>query len=309
VTRLTHFGLDTGRVDEQLRVGLIGAGNWAQRLHAPGLANHPGVRLTSVWARRRDAAESLAHSYCAEIADDPASLIAEVDAVAFAVPPAVQAELALQAVKAGKHVIVEKPLASTLDEAERLAGAIADAGVASLVVLVRRFAQETVEWLTDLRSLGGWVGGNAQWMSGALLSDEYVNSMWRHENGALLDIGPHVIDLMDAALGKVTDIVAAIKGPLDLWHILLTHQGGATSTITISLKMPLRPTVVDFSVYGDHGYRTLPGRDSPADQCYAALLDDFVAMVHSGTTTHPCDAQRGLHLQRIITAIGEKITP
>jgi predicted dehydrogenase len=295
-------------VDEQVRVGLIGAGGWAQRIHAPGLANHPGVRLTSVWARRRDAAEPLAHSYCAEIADDPASLISQVDAVAFAVPPAVQAELALQAVKAGRHVILEKPIGSTLDEAERLADAIADAGVVSLVALVRRFAPETVEWLSGLQSTGGWVGGNAQWMSGALLSDDYANSAWRHENGALLDIGPHVIDLMDAALGEVTDVVAATRGPRDLWHILLRHAGGATSTITISLKMPLRPTVVDFSVYGDHGYRTLPGRESPADQCYTALLDDFVAMVHSGTVTHPCDAQRGLHIQRIITTITQKIT-
>ncbi|MBP2321466.1 putative dehydrogenase [Kibdelosporangium banguiense] len=293
-------------MDEQLRVGLIGAGNWAQRIHAPGLANHPGVRFTSVWARRRDAAESVAHSYCAEIADDPSSLIDSVDAVAFAVPPAVQAELALQAVKAGKHVIVEKPLAASLGEAERLAGAIADAGVASLVALIRRFAHETVEWLDDLRSHGGWVGGNAQWMSGALLSDDYVNSAWRHESGALLDIGPHVIDLMDAALGQVTDVVAATRGPLDLWHILLAHAGGATSTITMSLKMPLRPTVVDFSVYGDYGYRRLPGRVGPADQCYAALLDDFVAMVHSDTTSHPCDAQRGLHLQRLIATITER---
>jgi predicted dehydrogenase len=295
-------------VDEQVRIGLIGAGGWAQRIHAPGLANHPGVRLTSVWARRRAAAEPLAHAYCAEIADDPAALFAQVDAVAFAVPPAVQAELALAAVKAGKHVILEKPIGSTLDEAGRLAGAIADAGVASIVALVRRFAPETVEWLAGLHSAGGWVGGNAQWMSGALLSEDYVDSAWRHENGALLDVGPHVIDLMDAALGEVTEVVAATHGPRDLWHILLGHTGGATSTITISLKMPLRPTVVDFSVYGEHGYRTLPGRESPADECYASLVDDFVAMVHSNTPTHPCDAARGLHIQRVINAITSKIT-
>ncbi len=38
------------------------------------------------------------------------------------------------------------------------------------------------------------------------------------------------------------------------------------------------------------------------------MLDDFVAMVHSGTTEHPCDAQRGLHLQRVIEAITEKVS-
>jgi len=256
--------------------------------------------LTSVWARRRDAAEPLAHAYCAEIADDPASLISQVDAVAFAVPPAVQAELALQAVKAGKHVILEKPIGSTVDEAERLAGAIADAGVASLVALVRRFAPETVEWLAGLRSVGGWVGGNAQWMSGALLSDDYANSAWRHENGALLDIGPHVIDLMDAALGEITDVVAATVSDTGLWQLILRHEGGATSTVSLCLSLPLQPAFADLTVFGVNGARTLTNRDTPALECFTNLLDDFVAMVHSGTTAHECDVRRGLHLQRII---------
>jgi predicted dehydrogenase len=271
------------------------------------LADHPGVRLVSVWARRPEAAAEIANGYGAQIAKDPAELIAEVDAVAFAVPPAVQAELALTAVKAGRHVILEKPLGSTLDEAERLAGAIADTGVASIMALVRRFAHETSEWLTDVRKLGGLAGGSAQWLSGALLSPDYADSQWRHEHGALLDIGPHVIDLMDAALGPITEVIAATRGTHDLWHMMFAHEGGATSTISISLKLPLRPTVVDLGVYGEHGYRSLPGRDSPADKCYTALLDDFVAMIHSGTTTHPVDAQRGLHLQRVIEAVAAKV--
>jgi predicted dehydrogenase len=304
VTRLT---LDTYQVENQLRVGLIGAGGWASRVHAPGLADHPGVRLVSVWARREQAAAEIAGKYCAEVAKDPAELIAGVDAVAFAVPPAVQAELALSAVEAGKHVILEKPLASTLADAERLAGAIADAGVVSIMALVRRFAQETGQWLNGLHELGGLAGGNAQWLSGALLSEDYTDSKWRHDHGALLDIGPHVIDLMDAALGPITEVIAATRGTHDLWHILLAHEGGATSTISISLRLPMRPTVIEFGVYGDHGYRSLPGRDSSAGQCYTALLDDFVAMVDSGTTTHAVDARRGLHLQRVIEAIVTKI--
>ncbi len=291
-----------------MRVGLIGAGGWAQRVHAPGLADHPGVELVSVWARRQDAAAELAGSYCAQVAADPAELIAQVDAVAFAVPPAIQADLALEAAKAGRHLILEKPLAATLDEAERLAGTIADAGVASIMALVRRFAHETSQWLDGLHELGGLAGGNAQWLSGALLSEDYVDSRWRHEHGALLDIGPHVIDLMDAALGPVTDVIAATHGSHDLWHILMAHDGGATSTISMSLRLPMRPTVTEFTVYGDHGYRSLPGRDSSAAECYTALLDDFVAMIHSNTTTHPVDAQRGLHLQKIIHTITQKLT-
>jgi predicted dehydrogenase len=264
------------------------------------------VRLASVWARRPDAAAELAHAHGAEVAADPAELIGSVDAVALAVPPSVQAEIALQAAKAGRHLILEKPIASTMDEAERLVGAIDEAGVAALMVLVRRFAHETGEWLSGIQRAGGWAGGNAQWLSGALLSEEYADSAWRHASGALLDIGPHVIDLMDAALGPVTDVMAATKGMDDVWHIVLEHEGGPKSTISISLRLPVDPTVIDFSVYGRHGYRTLPGRDTSADDCYTALLDDFVAMIHSGTTTHAVDAHRGLHLQRILESVATK---
>ncbi|SHE71972.1 Gfo/Idh/MocA family protein [Streptoalloteichus hindustanus] len=289
-------------MDEQLRVGLVGAGPWARRVHAPGIADHPGTRLAAVWARRRAAAEELAGGYGAQVCDDPAELLSTVDAVAFAVPPSVQAELALTAAQQGKHVILEKPVGSTVDSVGRLADAVADTGVASLVMLTRRFAPETQSWLAELGRVGGWVGGTARWLSGALLSETHATSEWRHAEGALADIGPHAIDLMDAALGEVTDVLAAHRSRGDLWQLMLGHDGGATSTLTMSLHLPVQPTIVDFSVYGDQGDRTLSGRSTPPQECYTNLLDDFVAMVHSGTAEHPCDVRRGLHLQRVLAA-------
>ena len=74
-------------MDDQLRVGLIGAGPWATTVHAPGIADHPGTRLTAVWTRRREAAAELAGRYGAEVADDVDRLIDEVDVVAVAVAP------------------------------------------------------------------------------------------------------------------------------------------------------------------------------------------------------------------------------
>ncbi|MQA09189.1 MAG: gfo/Idh/MocA family oxidoreductase [Pseudonocardiaceae bacterium] len=291
-----------GGVNEQLRVGLVGAGPWASSVSAPGLADHPGTKLASVWTRRPEAALELAGRHGASVADDWAALLAEVDAVAFAVPPTVQAELAPAAAAAGKHLILEKPLGPDVPAASRIAEAVTEAGVVGMLVLTRRFAPETTEWLAELRRLGGWSGGEGKWLSGALLAGDYVDSAWRQSEGALADVGPHAFDLLDAALGEITEVVAASRTADDLWQVTLAHRGGAYSTCALSLRLPLKPSVVEFAVYGENGYRALSGKDTPNEECYAAFLDDFVAMVASGNTSHPCDTRRGLHLQRMLDA-------
>ncbi|SFA75171.1 Predicted dehydrogenase [Amycolatopsis marina] len=283
-----------------LRVGLIGGGPWASSVHAPGLADHPGTTLTAIWTRRPEVAKELAEAHGAIACADVDELFDAVDAVAFAVPPAIQAELGVRAAEAGKHLILEKPIAADVAGAERLAEAVTDAGVVALVVLTLRYALQTQEWLSGLAEAGGWSGGSVRWLSGALLGDTYGSSPWRHEQGALADIGPHVFDLVDAALGPVTRVLGANRSENDLWHVLLEHTGGATSTVSMSLRLPVRPSVVEFAVYGEHGFRCLGRKPGSASESYTALLDDFAAMIASGTSTHPCDVHRGLHLQRIL---------
>ncbi|WP_216211369.1 Gfo/Idh/MocA family protein [Amycolatopsis aidingensis] len=285
---------------QQLRVGLVGGGPWATSVHAPGLADHPGTALTAVWTRRPEAARELAAAHGTLPCADFEELLGLVDAVAFAVPPAAQAELASRAAKAGKHLILEKPIAPDAGQAGRLAEAVREAGVVALVVLTLRYAMQTREWLADLGHTGGWSGGSARWLSGALLSSRYGGSPWRHDLGALADIGPHVIDLMDAALGEITGVLAAHRGADDLWQLLFEHRGGATSTAALSLRLPIDPTVIEFAVYGEHGYRALGRKPGAAQECYTALLDDFAAMVASDTRDHPCDVDRGLHLQCLL---------
>jgi predicted dehydrogenase len=275
-------------------------------VHAPGIADHPGTRLASVWARRPEAAVKLAAGYGADVASTPDELLAAVDAVAFAVPPEVQSEIATTAAEAGKHLILDKPIAATVADAERLVAAVEQAGVASLVLLTRRYAPETRELLAQLHRTGGWTGADAQWLSGALLEGPYSHSPWRHERGALHDLGPHVFDLLDTALGRITDVTAATASDSGLWRLLFAHEGGATSSVTMSMHLPLRPPVAEVTVYGEHGYRRLSSSGTSAQDCYTLLLDDFVAMVRSDTTEHPLDVRRGLHLQRIIELAGER---
>ncbi len=77
------------------------------------------------------------------------------------------------------------------------------------MMLTFRYDSATVDWLAEVHRIGGWHGGAARWMSATLLDAKYENSRWRHDGGALADIGPHVFDLLDAALGPVTDVLTA----------------------------------------------------------------------------------------------------
>ncbi len=289
--------------DTRLRVGLVGAGPWAHKVHAPGIAAHSGTELAAVWARRPEAAAAVASLGSAAQVDTFEDLLATVDAVTFAVPPAVQGPLALRAAQAGKHVILEKPIAETVAEAETLVDAIERAGVASLMMLTFRYARETVKWLTQVHRTGGWEGGAARWMSASLLDTKYADSRWRHDGGALADIGPHVFDMLDAALGEITEVLAAHRTGQDLWHVLLGHEGGRTSVSTLTMRTPATPPINDFTVHGTNGYLTFDGSGSPQDR-YANLLDEFVALITASRAEHPLDARRGLHIQRVL----EKIT-
>lgn len=294
--------------DTRLRMGLVGAGQWAERIHGPGIAAHPGTELVGVWARRQEAAAAVAAaSGGATPMADFDDLLAAVDAVTFAVPPGVQAPLALRAVEAGKHVILEKPLASSVEEAERLTVAAERAGVATLMVLTFRYAKEVADWLAGVHRTGGWHGGAARWMSATLLDSKYETSAWRHAGGALVDIGPHTFDLLDAALGRITDVLHAhFAEPGGVWHVLLGHESGSTSTATLTMHTPAVPPINDFSVFGSNGYLYLDATGDATGR-YAALLDEFVELVRTGATEHPTDIRRGLHIQRLLHAVTTRV--
>jgi len=107
-----------------LSFGLVGTGYWADVTHAAGIAAHPQAELVGVWGRDPAKAAALAAKHGVRAFDDLDELIAAVDAVAFSVPPDVQAELALPAAEAGRALLLEKPLALSVEAAERLVEAV-----------------------------------------------------------------------------------------------------------------------------------------------------------------------------------------
>jgi predicted dehydrogenase len=287
-------------MSEPLRVGLIGGGPWAHRVHAPAIAAHPRFELAGVWTRRPAVAAELAAGHGAAAFDDVAALIDAVDVVAVSVPPAVQQEIAVEAARAGRHLILEKPVGESLDGARSVADEVAAAGVASVVFLTFRFAPETRQWLDEVASAAPWSAASARWLSGALLGGEYAPSPWRQHHGALLDIGPHLFDLLDAALGRIVGVRGAARREPDLWQVMLDHEGGATSNATLSMRLPLDPSVLDLDVYGPGGRSSLAARQTPAPECFGTLLDELAGLIDRGERTHPCDVHRGVYLQSVI---------
>lgn len=279
-------------------VGLIGAGPWAEMVHAPALAAGPDTTLVGVWARRPEAAARFGVPVFAR----PEDLFEACEAVAFCVPPAVQAELAVRAARAGKALLLEKPLAADLDGALRLAEAVAAAGVPTQMVFTLRYSAATRRFLARVRELEPF-GGRAHNISGALHGGPF-RTPWRLERGALLDVGPHMIDLMDAALGPVTG-VRAHGDPLRWVGLLLEHETGAVSEVSLSMAAHVPEGDCGAEVYGRHGAERL-GADFGRD-VFATMVAEFARTVRQGGG-HPLDAAHGLRIQRVIAEAEAQLT-
>jgi len=266
-------------------------------VHAPVLANSPHTTLAGVWARRAEAAEKVASKNRRVAVASFDALLESCDAVAFAVPPDVQAELAILAAKAGKTLLLEKPIALDLASAQRLADAVDEAGVRTVVLLSWRYAQAVDDFLAEAAAIGPLLGGRGAFVSGALLGGPFATP-WRLERGPLLDLGPHVIDLVDAALGPVLD-VRATGDLLGYVSLALTHESGASSTVALCANSAVAPHVAEVSVYSQTGgahINTAVVGDAVSMGNVAAAL---AAAARGEQTTAP-DVHRGLHLQKIL---------
>ncbi|MEV7938082.1 Gfo/Idh/MocA family oxidoreductase [Kitasatospora sp. NPDC088264] len=284
-----------------MRIGLLGAGPWAERVHAPVLAEHPGLEFTGVWARRPEAATALGGAYGVPGYADLDQLLAEVDAVSIALPPTVQAGLAVRAAEAGCHLLLDKPVALTVPDAQAVAEAVRAHGVASVVFFTVRFGGEQIPWIEQQAALGGWFTGRSDWLGSVFApgsTSPYAASPWREEKGALWDVGPHALSVLLPVLGDATQ-VTAVAGPLDTVHLVLRHADGASSTLALSLTAPVGAGGADLELRGEHGIAHLPERgEGPAAALHRAL-DALQASAATGQP-HPCDAEFGLRVVEIL---------
>lgn len=283
-----------------MRFGLVGTGPWASMTHAPGLAAASAADLAGVWGRSPEKTRHLAAAFGATAFDTYEDLLASVDAVAFAVPPEVQAQAAALAARAGKHLLLDKPVAADLDAARLLRDTALDAGVASVVFFTDRFVPESRAWFAQVAAIGGWHGGWLRWFSSLQQpGNPFGNAAWRRERGALWDTGPHAISTLSACLGPVLSATAA-AGRGDLVVLALRHESGALSTATLSQFVPPAAEGFEAAVWGESGLAHMPFRpDDAYVSAYATAADELVAAVAAGQP-HELDVAFGARVVEII---------
>ena len=203
-------------------IGLAGAGRRATEVHAPAIASCRGVRFAGVWARSPMATRALADKYGVPVFDHFSEMLNHCDAVVFAVPPAVQEDVAAVAARRGKAVLLERPIAGDLAGAEELA--VAAERSVSQVALTWRYASAVRDFLTTEVPRTSPQGG-----SGRVVTPAPVGaSPWVRELSVLRNLGSDLVDLLDAALGRVVGVRA--HGDPDGWFgLMLEHQIGRHS--------------------------------------------------------------------------------
>jgi len=280
-----------------MRFAVLGTGFWASEVHATALAEHPDAELAGVWGRDLAKAKAVGARFDVPGTDDVDALLADVDAVSFALPPDVQAPLAERAAAAGKHLLLEKPIALSVEAADRVVDAVAAAGVASVVFFTNRYRTATSTWL-EQAARTTLAGGSVTWL-GSLAGSPF-DTPWRREHGALWDIGPHALALLVPALGPVTAVQAG-RGQGDTVHLVLAHPDGRASTVTVSSTAAELASGIDVWVHGDAGRLVLLPEGRVAVEAHQVAVTELQAAALTGGA-HPCDAAFGRDVVRVLEA-------
>ncbi|WP_448642084.1 Gfo/Idh/MocA family protein [Geodermatophilus sp. URMC 63] len=179
----------------RVRVAVVGYGYWGSK-HVRVLSSVPGVDVTVVDGHPLRLVEAAAHHPSAGMAPRLDDVLSEVDAVVVATPPGSHAGIALRALETGKHVLVEKPLATSVEDAELLVQTAARQGVQLMVG--HTFEYNAAVW--KLRELV---------QSGALGRILYVDtarlSLGRYQSdvNVIWDLAPHDISIVSYVLGEM----------------------------------------------------------------------------------------------------------
>jgi predicted dehydrogenase len=282
-----------------MRFGLFGTGHWARDTGAAAIAAHPDAELVGVWGRDPARAEALAGDFGARAYVDVDALIDAVDAIAVALPPDVQAPIAVRAAAAGRHLLLDKPLAFSTRAADRIVDAVERGGVRSLVFHTSRFRPEVDEWLREVHDAGDWDGGAVTVLASIFVPDNpFGRSSWRREKGALWDVGPHALSMLLPALGPVDQVLAA-SGRADTVQLALRHASGASSTALLSLTAPAPASA--WWLYGPRGISAMPEGPTTAVEAFGHAVTELISGAPAGPGGRS-DVRHGREIVRILEA-------
>lgn len=196
---------------DEIRVGIIGSG-FMGRTHAEAFGHYThGARLVAVSGGTRS--EELARDYSIDAEQSVTRLLerADVDAVVIATPQSVHAEQVIAAARCRKHVLVEKPMAVSLEECRAMNGTCEDAGVSLMVGFTQRYRRGNIEAKTIIdRGQIGRIKLIRETMIGLAGRTVYPAWQQKRENcGTLLGYGVHSIDRIRWFTGGEVQFVMA----------------------------------------------------------------------------------------------------
>lgn len=260
-----------------VRLGIVGCGAVTELSHLPAARGAADLRVVALADKDLGRAQRLGRRYGIDrCTDDYHAWLGEVDGVIVAVPNHLHASVAREVLGRRVAVLVEKPLAPTLAEAEALAALSRTSGVPVQVGHMYRFSKTThlvkrvidEGWLGPLRGFSFHYGVVSSWPA---TSGFY----WKKEQaggGILMDMGPHVLDLLRWWLGEVSvveyydDAAGGVEADCRLSLAVRMATGDVRGDVTLSRLRRLGgiATIVGERFVLECDIRTLAARIRPA---------------------------------------------
>ncbi len=324
--------------DEALGIAILGCAHVPHAMsYARAASRSPWTRLAAVHDPSPELGHQVADQFDVPWVASPEELVArsDVDAVVVCSATVDHRSLVELAAGAGRHILCEKPIATTLADGRAMIGACERAGVQLHVAFVTRFYPEVQRLRAAVRdgTLGdivGMVGGNRGRPPLPPTYPAWITTAAESGGGALIDHSVHVTDVMRHVSGlEVLDVGAEVDslfwdaGVDDMAILSLRFSGGAIATVDPSWSVPAdNPWHYDFylRVLGTKGSAAIVdtrqgvnvvgnvGRPGQVLVPFgvdidALLVDGFVASIRDGAIRDPCaDGRDGLKALEIALA-------
>jgi len=262
-------------MSENVRIGVVGTSWWADLMHLPACNSHDRAELAAICGRNRERAEEMAQKYdIPQTYTDFRNMIeqGDLDAIVVSVPDDLHCLISLQALEAGLHVICEKPLAMTVEQAREMYERAEKSGLKHMTYFTNRWmpVMRYMQQLVISGYVGNIVSSEFRYVSGHGLNAGYL---WRqdskHSLGVLGDFGAHAIDLSRWLIGDISAVTAhltcnvqrrdkfgnLVDAANDSAMLLTEYANGSHGTIHLSNVSHIgdRGQESSITLYGDAG--------------------------------------------------------
>lgn len=267
-----------------VRIGVIGAGSISE-MHLGSYYKNSDAVITAICDLNEERARAKAEKYnIPNVYTDYRELLAnpDIDAISICTWNNSHAEISIAALRAGKHVLCEKPLSKTVEEALAVEQAVKESGKVLQVGFVRRYASNTriVRSFVDNEELGPIYYAKASCIRKLGNPGGWFADQERSGGGPLIDIGVHVIDLCWYLMGrpkvksisgntynrlgnrsniqnlkfyKAADYDANLNSVEDMANALIRFDNGASLLVDVSFTLHAKEDELTVKLYGEKG--------------------------------------------------------